>query len=92
MNTRAFSPWLTASGFLCLFIFLNTCGGVHTATPAGPVPQANTTLQAETGNNTSAADSFSGQTNGNAPAANVSKFRGNLWLIAQSAHRLMANC
>lgn len=34
---------------------------------------AATTLQAETGNNTSTADSFAGQTNGNARAGNVSK-------------------
>jgi PKD domain-containing protein len=37
------------------------------------IPPATTTLQAETGNNTSAADSFVRQTNGNAGNGNVSK-------------------
>ena len=41
--------------------------------PTGPIPAANTTLQAETGNNTSAANSFIAQTNGNAGVGNVSK-------------------
>jgi len=39
----------------------------------GPIPSATTTLQAETGNNTSTANSFAAQTNGNARAGNVSK-------------------
>jgi hypothetical protein len=42
-------------------------------TPAGSIAKPNTTLQAETGNNTSTASSFIGQSNGNARAGNVSK-------------------
>ena len=58
----------------CVFFvtFLAACGS-HTPSPTGPVPAASTTLQAETGNNTSTANSFAGQKDGNAPASNVSK-------------------
>lgn len=56
-----------------LFVAALVACGSHTATPTGPVPSASTTLKAETSNNTSAADSFAGQTDGNAPARNVSK-------------------
>jgi len=49
------------------------CGGSHMLTPAGSIAKPNTTLQAETGNNTSTASSFIGQSNGNARAGNVSK-------------------
>jgi len=58
---------------------LLACGGGGSQTPAPPVPPApasitpSTTLAAETGNNTSAADSFLAQSNGNAGATNVSK-------------------
>lgn len=41
--------------------------------PGNPIPPASTTIQAETANNTSAANSFAQQTNGNAGASNVSK-------------------
>ena len=58
----------------CLTALLTACGGgSHTAIPTGSIPAANTTLQAETGNNTSTANSFPGQKNGNAAPANVSK-------------------
>src|SRR5712691_8544070 len=73
VNTNSFPRYLTASASLCLAAFLAACGGSHTATPTGPVPSASTTLQAETGNNTSTANSFAGQANGNARAGNVSK-------------------
>jgi predicted small lipoprotein YifL len=52
---------------------LGGCGGSPTLPPAGSIAEPNTTLQAETGNNTSTAASFLGQSNGNAPAGNVSK-------------------
>jgi len=52
---------------------LGGCGGSPTLIPAGSIAEPNTTLQAETGNNTSTAASFLGQSNGNAPAGNVSK-------------------
>lgn len=64
---------LTSSVGLCLAGLLAACGSGHTATPTGAIPAASTTLKAETSNNTSAAASFTGQTNGNTPAANVSK-------------------
>ena len=73
MKTSAFPLCLTALGSLCLSGFLVSCGGSQSSTPTGPIPSANTTLQAETGNNTSTASSFAGQSNGNARAGNVSK-------------------
>ncbi len=58
----------------CLALALTTCSSVKTAgTSAPPGGTSTTTLQAETGNNTSAADSFTRQTNGNAGSGNVSK-------------------
>src|SRR5215831_8256806 len=39
--------------------------------PASPIPAPATTLQAETGNNTSAAEPFTQQTDGNLDAGNV---------------------
>ncbi len=71
MNSRTLPSFLTAASSLCLTIFLAACGGAHT--PTGTIPTASTTLQAETGNNTSAPNSFARQTNGNAAAGNVSK-------------------
>jgi len=62
---------LTSAGLAAL---LAACGGgSHTAVPTGSIPAASTTLQAETGNNTSTANSFPGQKNGNTAPANVSK-------------------
>ena len=63
----------------CLTLSLIACGGGGAknssgpSAPTNPVPGATTTLQAETANNTSAADSFAPQTNGNIGAGNVSK-------------------
>jgi hypothetical protein len=60
-------------------LWLAACGGGGKKTssppagPTSPLPSPTTTLQAETGNNTSAADSFVRQTNGNIGAGNVSK-------------------
>ena len=73
MKTRSLPLCLTALGSLWLTGLLVCCGGSHTSTPMGPIPSATTTLQAETGNNTSTANSFAAQTNGNARAGNVSK-------------------
>ena len=50
----------------------NCGGGASTHVPL-TVQQATTTLAAETSNNTSAADSFASQTNGNEGSTNVSK-------------------
>jgi hypothetical protein len=61
------------TALVLLTAFLVSCGGSKKSVPAGPVPAANTTLQAETGNNTSTAGSFAAQSNGNARASNVSK-------------------
>jgi hypothetical protein len=55
---------------------LTACGTVSSSEPRGgtsPVPPVSTTLQAETGNNTSTANSFVQQTNGNLGASNISK-------------------
>jgi hypothetical protein len=72
VQTSAFLRLSTAAVFVCPALVLVGCGS---STPAvsGPIPAANTTLKAETGDNTSTANSFAGQTNGNAPASNVSK-------------------
>jgi hypothetical protein len=70
---NAFPRYAITVASLCLASLLAACGGSHTPTPTGLVPSADTTLQAETGNNTSAANSFSRQTNGNVGAGNVSK-------------------
>ena len=59
-----------------LATLLVACGNssTHASPPPGaPVSTATTTLKAETSNNTSAADSFTRQTNGNIGASNVSK-------------------
>jgi hypothetical protein len=63
----------------CLALAIIGCGGgggkgsPAPSGPTNPAPGPTTTLQAETGNNTSAADSFARQTNGNVGAGNVSK-------------------
>lgn len=61
---------LLASGLIALL--LTACGVVKGNSSSG-LPRPTTTLQAETGNNTSAANSFGRQTNGNVGAGNVSK-------------------
>jgi len=74
VKTTAVPRCFIALGSLCLSGVLASCGGPPTSTSLiGRIPPVTTTLQAETGNNTSTANSFSSQTNGNAQAANVSK-------------------
>lgn len=69
----------TSLASTCLALSVIACGGgggKSSSSPAGgpsPIPAATTNLQAETGNNTSAADSFLRQTNGNLGAGSVSK-------------------
>ncbi len=72
MKPSPISCYLTTTASLCLITVLAGCGS-STPSPSGPIPGASTTLKAETGNNTSTANSFPGQTNGNAAAGNVSK-------------------
>jgi PKD domain len=72
VQTSAFLRLSTAAVSICLVLLLFGCGN-STPAPSGPIPAPNTTLKAETGDNTSTANSFAGQTNGNAPASNVSK-------------------
>ena len=72
MKSTFLNHFVVGAGALSLLGFLTGCGG-GTPSVSGAIPSASTTLQAETGNNTSAADSFPGQKNGNAPASNVSK-------------------
>jgi hypothetical protein len=67
-----FRRYFAITASLCLASLFAGCGG-STPSPSGPIPSASTTLNAETGNNTSTANSFAGQTNGNASASNVSK-------------------
>jgi len=73
VKTNCSSRALTAAACCCLVMFLVSCGGSHTPTPTGSVPPPNTTLKAQTSNNTSTSSGFSGETNGNAGAGNVSK-------------------
>ena len=79
MKTSLPSRFWIASAALCFPTLMAACGG-GTPAPAGTVPQSqSTTLQAQTSNNTSAANSFATQSNGNAGAGNVSKLpTGNL--------------
>lgn len=68
----------------CLFLF--SVGAF-----AGTRFQANTTLAAETANNTSAADSFLTQTNGNIAGSNISKLPTRTLLYAGSATKIYAH-
>jgi hypothetical protein len=88
VTTSAFLRYPIAGASFCLAALLIACGGSHTPAPTGPVPSANTTLQAETGNNTSAANSFARQTNGNAGSGNVSKVATNSLLYSGSNTKL----
>src|SRR5947208_6547960 len=72
VKSSFFVRYVAVTASLLLAALLAGCGS-STPSPSGPIPAANTTLKAETGNNTSTASSFRGQTNGNAPASNVSK-------------------
>ena len=72
MKSTCFPRYFAVSALLLLAALLAGCGS-STPSPSGPIPAASTTVQAETGNNTSTANSFPGQKNGNAPASNVSK-------------------
>lgn len=58
---------------------------------AGTKFQATTTLSAETGNNTSAADSFLAQTNDNAGAGNISKVDTRTLLYPGATSRIFAH-
>lgn len=72
MKSRFLNHFVVGAGALSLLGFLTGCGS-STPSVSGAIPSASTTLQGETGNNTSAANSFPGQKNGDAPAGNVSK-------------------
>jgi hypothetical protein len=90
VKTSTFPFYFAATASLCLIVVLGACGGSHTPTPTGAVPSANTTLQAETGNNTSTANSFAPQTNGNAGAGNVSKLPLDSLLYSGAATKIYA--
>ena len=72
MKARILKHFVVGGGALSLLGLLVGCGS-STPSVSGAIPSASTTLQAETGNNTSAANSFPGQKNGDAAASNVSK-------------------
>ena len=57
----------------------------------GGVSPTTTTLQAETGNNTSSADSFAGGTNGNSRPGNVSKVPINALLYSGATTKIYAH-
>jgi hypothetical protein len=77
-----------------LLIVLSACGGGNgqsPSSPGSPGTQSTTTLAAETGNDTSAADSFRAQTNGNAGAGNVSKLPIQSLLYAGATTKIYAH-
>lgn len=90
MNTKTSSPCLIGTASLCLTFFLTACGGPHTPTPTGAIPSASSNIQAEMGNNTSAANSFVSQANGNAAAGNVSKLPISSLLYSGSTTKIYA--
>jgi hypothetical protein len=64
----------SALGVFILSVLLAGCGGGSASSPSSPSgSDTKSTLSAETGNNTSAANSFVLSSNGNAGAGNVSK-------------------
>jgi PKD domain len=63
----------TVVGLTALLVGCGSSSTPVSSAPTPPVLTPTTTLQAETSNNTSAADSFVRQTNGNVGASNVSK-------------------
>jgi len=76
--TSVLRPVAIASAGAYSLLSLVACGvhgkvGSSPGSGSNPIPSATTTLQAETGNNTSAADSFVRQTDGNVAAGNISK-------------------
>lgn len=87
MKTKILSRLLVGGATLFLLAIFVACGS-STPSVSGAIPSASTTLQAETGNNTSAADSFPGQTNGNAAAANVSKLPMSKLLYAGATTKI----
>ena len=86
-------------GVILLIVVLAGCGGGggEAVAPPSPAPPATpaftptTTLAAETGNNTSAADSFVAQTNGNGNAGNVSKVAIRSLLYTGSTTKVFAH-
>ncbi len=77
MKSNPFPHTFSLATAVALAALLAGCGSSSTPVvspaPTPPVLTPTTTLQAETSNNTSAADSFTRQTNGNLGASNVSK-------------------
>lgn len=90
MKANELTCLFTALGPLCLSCCLAACGGSTAPSSPSTIPATNTTLQAETGNNTSTADSFAGQTNGNARAGNVSKLPTASLLYSGSTTKVYA--
>ena len=91
MRASPLAHCVAALGSLYLSCCLSACGGSKTPAPSGPIPGTSTTLQAETGNDTSAADSFAGQTNGNSRAGNVSKLPIGSLLYSGSTTKVYAH-
>jgi hypothetical protein len=81
--------WLVALATFTIFVLASSAGFAQEASAPAIIPT--TTLQAETGNNTSAANSFPAQANGNAAAGNVSKVPLNSLLYAGSNTKLYAS-
>ena len=90
MKTGRLPSYLTTVASLCLAAVLVACGSSNSAVPTGSIPAPSTTLQAETSNNTSTANFFMRQTNGNAGASNVSKLPISSLLYSGSTTKIYA--
>jgi len=76
---------------VCLAVCLAACGsGRNSSGPNTGASDGNTTVSAQTANNTSAADSFSSQQNGNLGANNVSKVDVHSLLYPGSTTKVLA--
>jgi hypothetical protein len=88
---RVLSPAYRVVGSVCVLALVSWLAVPLPAQSAAGRLTPTTTLAAETGNNTSAANSFSGQGNGNAGAGNVSKVPTRQLLYAGSTTKIFAS-
>src|SRR5215472_14588986 len=79
-----------SAGFLLLFAVLLAGCGSHSAMQTGNPSPTTQNLSAETSNNTSAADRFTGQSDGNLGANNVSKLNIHSLLYPGSTTKVLA--
>jgi phage baseplate assembly protein gpV len=88
---RVLVPRCTVAGLVCSFALSSWLAAPLAAQSAASRLNTTTTLAAETANNTSAANSFSAQGNGNGAAGNVSKAPTRQLLYAGSTTKILAS-